>query len=253
MIGIPDPRLSIVIPVHDEAENVEMLVREIEAVAAELGEVEVLFVDDGSNDGTLERLKEMRQTLGPILRVVRHAARAGQSAAIHSGVRAARGTWVVTLDGDGQNDPRDILTLWRAGWRDGAPPVGLVAGVRRDKQYTLIRRLSSYIANRVRAGLLQDGSPDTGCGLKLFVRAEFLSLPRFNHMHRFLPALFARDGLPVIHVPVSHRPREHGRSNYGIGNRLGVGIIDLFGVAWLQRRAERGQSEEVFIEEDLEQ
>jgi dolichol-phosphate mannosyltransferase len=167
--------------------------------------------------------------------VVRHRASAGQSAAIASGVRAARGIWIVTLDGDGQNDPADAPKLLARAREPDAP--ALVAGWRTTRRDTGLKRASSRIANAVRGALLGDRTPDTGCGLKVFRRATFLALPGFDHMHRFLPALVRRAGGAVVNVPVRHRPRGAGRSKYGVLDRLGVGIVDLFGVMWLQRRA----------------
>jgi dolichol-phosphate mannosyltransferase len=198
---------------------------------------EVLTVDDGSTDATPARLAEATRAY-PRLRVVRHARSCGQSTALHTGVRYARGAWVATLDGDGQNDPADVPRLLAIA-RDPAAPAGLhlVTGRRRRRHDSVLRRLSSGVANRVRAALLHDETPDTGCGLKVFRRDAFLALPYFDHMHRFLPALILRAGGRVLSVPVAHRPRLHGRSHYGVGNRLWVGIVDLLGVMWLLRRA----------------
>ncbi len=245
------PLLCVVVPVHDEEENIAPLAQEIFAALELLDGVtaEVVFVDDASRDGTVEQLRSARTRFGPALRIISHRHQAGQSAAIHTGVTVARGAWIATLDGDGQNDPAEIVTLWSTGWADGPPP-GLVAGNRRRRRDTWVRRASSRIANGVRRAFLKDGCPDTGCGLKLFSRESFLALPRFDHMHRFLPALYARDGKPVLNVPVSHRPRERGRSKYGIGNRLGVGIVDLFGVAWLRRRRMRVEASELLTDGD---
>lgn len=231
--------ISVVIPVCNEAENVEPLAREIHAA---LGSVpyEMIFVDDGSTDSTAATLVGLKAAL-PALRVLRHSFRSGQSAAVASGVRAARAPWVATLDGDGQNDPADIPRLLAA--RDAPQNRGIAlfmgdrSATRKDTAY---RRLQSRIANGVRSGLLGDGSPDTGCGIKLFSREAFLDLPRFDHMHRFLPALFQRQGARVISVPVSHRPRTRGVSKYGMFNRLWVGIVDIAGVMWLRRRHKPG-------------
>ena len=168
----------------------------------------------------------------------RHRASCGQSAAIATGVRAARAPWSATLDGDGQNDPADIPALFAQAQAHAVGPV-LVAGHRVNRRDTRVKQLSSRLANGVRAQLLKDATPDTGCGLKVFERAAFLALPHFDHMHRFLPALFIRAGGQVVSAPVNHRPRTRGRSNYGTFDRLWVGIVDLVGVAWLQRRAVR--------------
>jgi dolichol-phosphate mannosyltransferase len=229
---------SVVIPVCNEAENVEPLAREIDA-ALKTRSYEMIFVDDGSTDETAANLAKLKSVL-PALRVLRHSFRSGQSAAVASGVRAARAPWVATLDGDGQNDPADIPKLIAA--RDS--PVGrgvqLLMGNRTARKDTTFRRLQSRIANGVRGGLLGDGTPDTGCGLKLFSREVFLELPRFDHMHRFLPALFQRQGARVVSVPVNHRPRMRGTSKYGMLNRLWVGIVDIAGVMWLRRRYKSG-------------
>jgi dolichol-phosphate mannosyltransferase len=231
--------LSVVVPVCNEEENVEPLVREIHAALASRA-YEMIFVDDGSTDGTAAILSKLRAEL-PSLRVLHHSFRSGQSAAVASGVRAARAAWVATLDGDGQNDPADIPKLIAE--RDGAAGRGvqLFMGNRKaSRQDTAFRKLQSSIANGVRSSLLGDGTPDTGCGIKLFAREVFMELPRFDHMHRFLPALFQRHGARVVSVPVSHRARLRGTSKYGMLNRLWVGIVDICGVMWLRRRYKPG-------------
>jgi dolichol-phosphate mannosyltransferase len=234
-----EPRISVVIPVCNEAENVEPLAREIDAALGHLA-YEMIFVDDGSTDDTAVLLRRLKPQL-PALRVLRHSFRSGQSAAVASGVRAARAPWVATLDGDGQNDPADIPKLIAA--RDDRANAGvqLFMGNRKaSRKDTAFRKLQSSVANGVRSGLLGDGTPDTGCGIKLFERAVFQELPRFDHMHRFLPALFMRQGARVMSVPVSHRPRTRGTSKYGMLNRLWVGIVDIAGVMWLRRRYKPG-------------
>ncbi len=229
-------RLSVVVPVKNEEDNVESLVREIVAALTGKAEFEIININYGSTDATAAVLRRLQGEL-PNLRVIRHKASCGQSQAVSSGVRAAKYEWIATLDGDGQNDPADIPALIAA-LADPKQPANLqlLAGWRNKRQDTWIRKLSSRVANGVRSGLLKDNTPDTGCGLKLFARETFLALPNFDHMHRFLPALVLRNGGAVVSVPVNHRPRERGTSKYGIHNRLWVGIVDLFGVAWLQRR-----------------
>jgi dolichol-phosphate mannosyltransferase len=228
--------LSLVIPVRNEAGNIVPLVDEITAALEGLLDYEIVYVDDGSDDATAGELsRAQRQT--PQLRVVRHARSCGQSAAIRSGVKAARAPWIATLDGDGQNDPGDIPQLWQIASTAPVEPPLLVAGHRQRRQDSWSKRRASRIANAVRRRMLHDDTPDTGCGLKLFPRALFLDLPYFDHMHRFLPALVLRAGGVVRSVPVNHRPRERGVSKYGVFDRLAVGITDLLGVMWLRRRA----------------
>jgi dolichol-phosphate mannosyltransferase len=227
--------LSLVIPVRNEAENIAPLIAEIRAALDNGCEYEVIYVDDGSNDATAQRLENARRDF-PRLRVMHHRTACGQSTALLTGVRAARGTWIATLDGDGQNDPADIHTLLAARAAAGNDPLLLLAGHRRQRRDSALKRLSSCVANNVRARLLRDNTPDTGCGLKLFARATFLALPHFDHMHRFLPALVLRAGGRVQSVAVTHRPRQRGQSNYGVFDRLWIGIVDLFGVLWLRRR-----------------
>lgn len=237
-IGSESPALSIVVPVLNEAENVIPLAREIVTALGSAGTFEIIFVDDGSIDQTVAQVRSLQREMHCV-RLLRHAARCGQSAAIRTGVRAARADWVLTLDGDGQNDPRDIPIMLEALAGDATREVKLVTGIRRARRDSWIRRMSSRVANGVRRLLLQDGTPDTGCGIKLFHRATFLDIPAFDHMHRFLPALFQREGAKVVSIDVHHRPRVYGRSKYGVGNRLWVGIVDLFGVRWLMRRTSR--------------
>jgi dolichol-phosphate mannosyltransferase len=232
-------KISVVIPVCNEAENIAPLALEIQAALAAYQPFEIIFIDDGSTDSTVAAVESARATKVPEIRLLRHSVRCGQSSAVHTGVRAARAEWVATLDGDGQNDPADIPALLQAqaaGAQSGNAALKLIMGNRTTRKDTWVRRVSSRVANGVRASMLRDGTPDTGCGIKLMHRATFLELPRFNHMHRFLPALFQRAGCAVISVPVHHRPRTRGTSKYGVRNRLFVGITDLFGVMWLIRR-----------------
>jgi len=231
-----DGCLSVVVPVRNEAENIEPLAREIAAALSRLHAFEIVYVDDGSDDETAAVLERTR-ALVPQLRCIRHARSCGQTAAIMTGVLNAHHPWIATLDGDGQNDPADIPRLLdRLSAARPEDNLCMLAGWRAARKDTWLRRVSSRIANGVRSRVLRDGTPDTGCGLKVFARETFLRLPYFDHMHRFLPALVQRHGGRVESVVVSHRPRTRGRSKYGVHNRLWVGIVDLFGVAWLIRR-----------------
>lgn len=227
------PELSVVVPVCNEEDNVAPLIHEIHAAFAGR-DIEIIYVDDGSTDGTVAAVHQVRQAGIPV-RLLRHSIRRGQSAAVHTGICQARADWVGTLDGDGQNDPADLPKLYAL--RDQAT---LVIGNRVQRQDTWRRHAQSRIANGVRGWLLGDGTPDTGCGIKVMHRESFLQLPYFDHMHRFLPALFQRSGETVLSVPVAHRPRERGISKYGLFDRLWVGIVDIFGVMWLRRRYRSG-------------
>ncbi len=232
----PVPELSVVVPVHNESANVGPLIAEIRAVLAAFGEYEIIYVDDASSDDTVRVLQTIRQDCDR-LRIVRHRNNCGQSTAVRTGVGAARSAWVVTLDGDGQNDPADIPKLWarRPQTLDLSVPQ-IICGHRHVRRDSAIKQVSSRLANAIRGALLKDNTPDTGCGIKLFPRQAFLDLPYFDHMHRFLPALFLRAGGKVVSVAVNHRHRTRGKSHYGTLGRLWVGIFDLIGVAWLQRR-----------------
>jgi len=228
-------KLSVVVPVRNEQDNLVPLINEINAALLGIVDYEIVYVNDGSTDATPQKLAEIAQSC-PQLCIIHHQVSCGQSTAVRTGVKAAAGDWVATLDGDGQNDPADIPKLIAAA-EEG---VDLVGGNRRHaRKDTFIKRISSVVANSVRSWMLGDSTPDTGCGLKLFRREVFLDLPYFDHMHRFLPALVIRRGGRVVSVPVNHRPRERGVSNYGTLDRLLVGIVDLFGVMWLQRRSKR--------------
>ncbi|MBF0269151.1 MAG: glycosyltransferase family 2 protein [Alphaproteobacteria bacterium] len=244
MIEIPAPfappppcrQVSVVVPAQNEDENVVPLIEEIDKALNGFIDFEMVFVDDGSTDATWQRLQQAR-TRFPNLVILRHAKGSGQSVAIRSGVKAAQYPWIATLDGDGQNDPADIPALVKA--LNALPPNGqpvMMAGQRAKRRDTWLRRFSSRVANGVRQFLLNDATPDTGCGLKLFPRQSFLDMAHFNHLHRFLPAMMIRQGGRVLSVPVNHRPRERGMSKYGLWNRLWVGIVDLFGVMWLMTR-----------------
>ncbi|HEY2883939.1 MAG TPA: glycosyltransferase family 2 protein [Rhizomicrobium sp.] len=225
--------ISVVVPVKDEVENVVPLANEIAASMANEAPTEIIFVDDGSTDGTADALAELKQRL-PQLRIIRHAKNAGQSRSIRTGVRAARFDVIVTLDGDGQNDPADIPKLL-AILKEGKE-IGLVSGIRARRKDSLSRRLASRVGNSIRSRLLHDGASDTGCGLKAFRRDAFLALPYFDHMHRFIITLMLREGFGVRFVEVNHRERKHGTSKYTNFSRLLVSVNDLLGVRWLQRR-----------------
>ncbi len=231
--------LSVVIPVLNEAGNIEPLLAEVLNALEGVCQFEVIFVDDASSDATPAELAAAAAR-HPRLRVLRHGDTCGQSHALRSGIKAARGTWIATLDGDGQNDPADIPKLLERARR--AAEQGertLVAGYRKKRQDSQVKRVSSRVANAVRSRLLGDDTPDTGCGLKVIAREDFLDLPYFDHMHRFLPALMLRAGGRVVSVEVNHRHRGQGVSKYGTLDRLIAGIYDLLGVIWLQRRSSR--------------
>ena len=235
-LGTLAPAVSVVVPVRNEAGNVAPLVAEIAAALAGR-RFEVIYVNDGSSDATEAELKVL-QARHPWLRQVRHAQSCGQSAALRTGMVAARGAIVVTLDGDGQNDPAFLPKLVDALER-GAPKVGLIAGQRVGRKATGFKRFQSRVANAIRGTILRDGTRDSGCGLKAFPRDVGLALPYFDGLHRFLPALVRREGKDIGYVDVVDRPRQHGTSNYGLFDRLWVGILDLAGVWWLIRRRKR--------------
>ena len=236
--------LSVVIPVHNEAECIGELIREIERALPVAAQCEIIVVDDASADATPEILAQLQDGMAGRLRVLRHDRQYGQSAALRTGIAAARHDLIVTLDGDGQNDPADIPRLL-ASYAAGSAVNVMVCGQRRRRQDSWVKKVASRIANGIRSRLLGDGVPDTGCGLKVFPRELFLRLPWFDHMHRFLPALVMREGGRIEKVEVNHRPRAGGRTKYGIHNRLWVGIVDLLGVLWLQRRGKITHSQEL--------
>jgi dolichol-phosphate mannosyltransferase len=234
--------LSIVIPAKNESENVAFVVEAINSALAGIDGYEVIYVDDGSTDATAEAVRETARR-HPFVRLVRHDRSGGQSAAIHTGVMAARGGVICTLDADGQNPPAEIPKLLARLEGHGFPAgVALIAGQRIGRQDSASKRWASKAANAIRSGLLRDGTRDTGCGLKLIRRDAFLSLPYFDHMHRYLPALVAREGWRTLHVDVAHAPRHAGRSNYANLGRALVGIHDLVGVAWLIRRRKKARA-----------
>ena len=230
------PAVSVVVPVRNEAGNIAPLIGEI-AAALQGTDFEAVYVNDGSTDATAAELTALKASY-PWLRQIKHAQSCGQSAAVRSGVAAARAPIVVTIDGDGQNDPAFIPRLVDQ-LRAGMPRVGLVAGQRVGRKASGFKKFQSRIANGVRGAILRDGTRDTGCGLKAFPRDLFLNLPYFDGLHRFLPALIKREGRDIGYVDVVDRPRHSGTSNYGMWDRLWVGILDLAGVWWLIRRRRR--------------
>jgi glycosyltransferase involved in cell wall biosynthesis len=227
------PRLSVIVPVNDEAGNIAPLVAEIEAALAPVAPFEIVYVDDGSTDATRAEIAALRAGR-PHLRLLALERNAGKAEAQRAGVRAARGALVVLLDGDGQNDPAEISRLLAA--FEAAPGAGLAMAQRRGRKDTGFKRLQSRLANAIRQALLRDGARDAGCGFALLPRETYLALPAFDGLHRFLPALVRREGLGVVFVEVTDRPRRAGRSKYGFFDRLWVGLDDLLGVMWLLRR-----------------
>lgn len=228
--------LSIVIPVYNEYDNVQPLADEI-IQSVDFTSYEIIFVDDGSQDHTPENLQSLTKE-HPQIRIISHATNFGQSASIITGIKAAKYDFIITMDGDGQNDPRDISKLLTTLVNSTIIDKDQVAviGIRAVRHDTWLRRVSSRFANFIRRKMLNDNCLDSSCGLKLFSRQAFSKLPLFNHMHRFLPVLFQSIGVSVLQVPVNHRPRTKGQSKYGIHNRLWIGISDLFGVMWIVRR-----------------
>ena len=239
-------KISVVVPVHNEAENIVPLITEIVQAMKGATAYEVIYVNDGSKDETATVLNQALLDF-PTLRVIKHDQSYGQSTAVHTGIKHAIYPWIATLDGDGQNDPADIPHLYDVllKERKHRPKLAMIAGWRNKRHDTGWRIFSSKFANGIRAKLLGDETPDTGCGLKVFSRESFLELPYFNHMHRFLPALILRAGGEVISEPVNHRSRTNGVSNYGTLDRLWAGIMDIAGVIWLQKRAKRPVVEEI--------
>lgn len=228
--------LSVVIPAHNEAENLPALLKEVSRAMEGVYAYEVIVVDDGSTDGTTDVLQKLTSEMP--LRVIRHRNRCGQSTSLMSGVDAAVHPFIGTLDGDGQNDPADLCRMLEVASSHATQKI-MVVGHRQKRRDSAWRLFCSRIANGVRSRLLKDDTPDSGCGIKLFPRACFLKFPRFEHMHRFLPALMRRDGGDVVSQAVNHRPRQSGRSHYGTLGRLTAGIVDLAGVSWLMWRTNR--------------
>ena len=237
--------LSVVIPVCNEEESIGSLINEITQALSDNYQHEIIVVDDGSTDNTLDVLLKIKQDLSA-LRIVKHLKNSGQSTAVRTGIQYASSAWIATLDGDGQNDPADIPNLYSELINNqAADPWLVVAGYRKKRKDTWLKRISSKYANGIRDRLLRDGTPDTGCGLKVFARDSFLALPYFDHMHRYIPALFQRQGGRVVSIEVNHRHRMQGTSKYGFHNRLWVGIVDILGVRWLQNRARLTDTQEL--------
>ncbi|PZP55241.1 MAG: dolichol-phosphate mannosyltransferase [Micavibrio aeruginosavorus] len=230
--------ISVVIPAYNEADNIGLLVSEIIEKTENIPLAEIIIVDDGSTDNISATIEQLKPNAS-LIRLLRHSLRSGQSAALYTGIQAARSELIVTMDGDGQNDPVDIQTLYKEWLAHPKPPMAMIAGQRRKRMDTMLKKFTSQAGNGIRSFLLKDGVRDTGCSLKLFRREDYLRLPYFNHMHRFLPALFLRDGGCVILADVSHRPRRKGVSKYGFWDRLWAGIFDIFGVLWLKARARK--------------
>lgn len=228
------PAVTIVVAVLNEAENIAAVAAEAIAAFAQGPAFELLFVDDGSTDGTADAVR-LLAAADPRIRLVRHAVRCGKSAAVRTGVAAARAPWIATMDGDGQNDPKDLVAMLALAAAAGEP-CPLVAGIRVRRNDPLSRRIATRVGNGIRRALLRDDCPDTACGMKVFRRDAFLALPCFEGMHRFLPALFRRAGAPLVNHPVAHRPRAAGRSKYTNLQRAAAGLGDLFGVMWLLSR-----------------
>ena len=239
--------ISVIVPVKDEEENVRKLTEEIFCELNKLSSqfqiiFEAIFVDDKSHDNTLSVLRELLKEF-PELRVFAHEKNCGQSSAIRTGMLNAKNEYIIILDGDGQNDPQDISVLIRE--IENKPDLGMIIGHRKKRQDNGLRKISSLVANKIRAYLLHDETPDSGCGLKILRRDLFLNLPFFNHMHRFMPALVCREGLEVLSIEVNHRERLRGNSKYGFWGRLFAGIIDLLGVSWLIHRMKKTNITEI--------
>lgn len=240
--------VSVIIPIKNEVHNIEPLWQEILQTFKGLHHWEVIFINDGSTDASLTVLERLKAQHSQQLRILHHAQSRGQSTALFVGIQRAQFNWIATLDGDGQNDPQDLPTLLACAVSAPQQTPLLIIGHRTHRNDDWLTRLASRVANGVRRRLLNDATPDTGCGIKVFSTQDFLRLPYFDHMHRFLPALFKRIQGQVISVPVHHRPRYSGRSNYGINNRLWVGLVDLFGVMWLLRRYRLGAVSEIYAQ-----
>ena len=228
--------VSIVIPAKNEEDNVEPLISEIMTALVGVTEFEIVYVDDGSSDKTYAELLRLRDAGNTHIKPVRHKYSVGQSTAIMTAIEVARGELIVTMDADGQNDPADVPELLAAARKFPATTDFCIAGYRRNRKDTAWKRFQSKVANSIRRRILNDGTPDTGCGLKVVPKTTFLKLPYFDHIHRFIPALVRRINGEIVVVEVNHRDRQAGVSKYNMLGRLGVGIVDMLGVMWLQRR-----------------
>jgi len=229
--------ISVVIPAKDELENIKPLVEEIYSALSDEHEFEIIYVDDGSSDGTFDEISRLKKEGFPALRALKHKTSVGQSTAVYNGVKAAKGELIVTLDADGQNNPINIPAMLEKAMQFPTGGHFCIAGYRKNRKDTAWKRFQSRIANKVRARILHDGTPDTGCGLKIFPRDTFLQLPYFDHMHRYIPALVHRMEGKIVVVEVDHRDRQAGISKYDMWGRLWVGLIDMWAVRWLQKRA----------------
>ncbi|HEX3984871.1 MAG TPA: glycosyltransferase family 2 protein [Rhizomicrobium sp.] len=240
---MPTPELSVVVPVFNEAGNILPLLDEVEAALNDVCTYEVIFIDDGSSDGSAEELLQA-QARSPAVRLFKHVKRSGKSAGLVTGFWAAQAPWIQTLDGDRQNDPADVARIWKK-IQPIPEGLGIVAGVRNRRNDGAIKWASSRIANFVRRNMLRDDTADTGCGFKLIRRDAALRLPFFDGMHRFLPALVRRQGYSIAQEKIEDRPRVAGLSKYGFFGRLGAGIFDLMGVFWLMRRGTQATAREL--------
>ena len=230
------PRLTVLIPALNEAQSIDSVVREArDVITAAIPDTEFLVIDDGSTDGTAEALSGLMAQESRI-RLIRHPKRSGKSAALRTGMIAARSIWVATMDGDGQDDPRSILDMVAEIDLDVAGERALVAGWRQNRTDGNSRKFASRFANGLRSSLLNDSCPDTACGLKLVVRDLFLAMPFFDALHRYIPAFSVHLGFSYVSVPVVNRARAAGESKYTNIGRAAAGLFDLMGVVWLMRR-----------------
>ena len=229
-------KISVVIPIYNEEGNIINLIDELIPIVDKIGG-EIIIVDDNSNDASRDLILKKKNNVNIEILLLQHAKQYGQSAGLLTGIKAAKNDLIVTLDGDGQNDPKDINSMLKV-WEDNNEnSYLLVIGHRQNRQDNWSRRYASLMAKRFRKFILKDSTPDSGCGIKVFSRNLFLSLPYFDHIHRFLPALTRRHGGSVISHIVSHRNRSSGVSKYSNWQRFRVGLIDLYGVSWLIKRS----------------